>query len=102
LPEIAPVQTLAHYLQEVQPGMPAAGAALRVLLSPQAAPGLPTVLAQLDAGAPVILLSGPEGGLSATEQQAAQAAGYAPASLGARVLRADTAPLAALARIVLA
>lgn len=45
----------------------------------------------------VQLLSGPEGGLSPGEEAAARAAGLQPVSLGARVLRADTAPLAALA-----
>lgn len=53
-------------------------------------------LAALDAG-PVLLLSGPEGGLAPAEEQAARAAGFAPVSLGSRTLRADTAPLAALA-----
>ena len=44
-----------------------------------------------------ILLSGPEGGLSPKEEVAARAAGFIPVSLGQRVLRAETAPLAALA-----
>jgi 16S rRNA (uracil1498-N3)-methyltransferase len=44
----------------------------------------------------LIFLSGPEGGLSPAEAAAAQAAGFAPVSLGPRVLRAETAPLAAL------
>jgi len=43
-----------------------------------------------------VFLSGPEGGLSATEEQAALDAGWTAITLGARVLRADTAPLAAL------
>ena len=42
------------------------------------------------------LLSGPEGGLSANEERLALAAGFAPVSLGPRVLRAETAPLAVL------
>ena len=46
---------------------------------------------------PVLVLSGPEGGLSLAELAAARAAGFLPVSLGARVLRADTAPLALLA-----
>jgi 16S rRNA (uracil1498-N3)-methyltransferase len=45
----------------------------------------------------LLVLSGPEGGFAAEELAAAVAAGFAPASLGARVLRADTAPLAVLA-----
>jgi 16S rRNA (uracil1498-N3)-methyltransferase len=41
-------------------------------------------------------LGGPEGGLSPAEEAAAIASGYAPVGLGARVLRSETAPLAAL------
>ncbi|MES3002836.1 MAG: 16S rRNA (uracil(1498)-N(3))-methyltransferase [Pseudomonadota bacterium] len=47
----------------------------------------------------VVFLSGPEGGLSPQEEEAARAAGFAPVSLGARVLRAETAALAALAAL---
>jgi 16S rRNA (uracil1498-N3)-methyltransferase len=46
---------------------------------------------------PVLVLSGPEGGLSPAELAAARAAGFLPVTLGTRVLRADTAPLALLA-----
>jgi 16S rRNA (uracil1498-N3)-methyltransferase len=42
-------------------------------------------------------LSGPEGGLSTAEEDAALAIGFQPVSLGNRVLRAETAGLAALA-----
>jgi 16S rRNA (uracil1498-N3)-methyltransferase len=51
-------------------------------------------------GGPLTLLSGPEGGLAAAEEQAAQAAGFLPVSLGPRILRAETAPLAALAGLL--
>ena len=44
-----------------------------------------------------VFLSGPEGGLAPHEEQMAVAAGFERLSLGSRVLRADTAPLAALA-----
>ncbi len=47
----------------------------------------------------VLCLSGPEGGLAPSEEDAAVAAGFSPLSLGPRVLRADTAPLALLAHI---
>jgi len=43
------------------------------------------------------VLSGPEGGLSAAEERDAIARGFAPLTLGPRVLRAETAALAALA-----
>jgi len=45
---------------------------------------------------PVLFLSGPEGGLSAQEDAQARAAGFIPVTLGSRVLRAETAALAAL------
>ena len=52
------------------------------------------VLGKADA---LITLSGPEGGLSPAEQAAAASRGFVPVGLGARVLRAETAPLALLA-----
>jgi 16S rRNA (uracil1498-N3)-methyltransferase len=44
----------------------------------------------------IVFLSGPEGGLSPAEEQAALNQGWQAVSLGHRVLRADTAPIAAL------
>ena len=44
----------------------------------------------------VVLLSGPEGGLSREEETQAVERGFLPVRLGARVLRAETAPLAVL------
>ncbi len=46
-------------------------------------------------------LSGPEGGLSLVEEDAAVVKGFLPVSLGNRVLRAETAGLAALAALTL-
>lgn len=54
-------------------------------------------LAQMTGDAAVTVLSGPEGGLSPAEEACALAAGFVPVSLGPRVLRAETAPLAVLA-----
>ena len=45
----------------------------------------------------LLVLSGPEGGLTPGEIAAARSVGFDAISLGARVLRADTAPLAVLA-----
>jgi 16S rRNA (uracil1498-N3)-methyltransferase len=59
-------------------------------------PGTQALAASLPPAAPLQFLSGPEGGLSAAEEDAALAAGFLPATLGPRVLRAETAPLAAL------
>lgn len=50
--------------------------------------------------ADVLFLSGPEGGLSPAEEDAARAARFTPVTLGARVLRAETAALAALAALL--
>ena len=44
----------------------------------------------------IAFLCGPEGGLSATEEAQAAAAGFTPVSLGERTLRSETAALAAL------
>jgi 16S rRNA (uracil1498-N3)-methyltransferase len=49
----------------------------------------------------VITLSGPEGGFTTDEEELAALRGFAAMSLGARVLRADTAPLAVLAALSL-
>ena len=49
-----------------------------------------------------VLLNGPEGGLTDAEDAAARAKGCAAVSLGARVLRAETAALGALALLTLA
>ncbi|TVP68996.1 MAG: 16S rRNA (uracil(1498)-N(3))-methyltransferase [Leptolyngbya sp. LCM1.Bin17] len=48
---------------------------------------------------PITLAVGPEGGWTAAEIDAAIAVGFQPVSLGSRILRAVTAPLAALALI---
>ncbi|MCP4468377.1 MAG: 16S rRNA (uracil(1498)-N(3))-methyltransferase [Halieaceae bacterium] len=50
-----------------------------------------------DVPSTIALLIGPEGGLSATEIEQAENNGYAALSLGPRVLRTETAPLAAIA-----
>lgn len=47
----------------------------------------------------IIVLSGPEGGLSPAEEAQAIAAGFLPVSLGNRVLRAETAPVAVLSAV---
>ena len=95
VPPVHAVQTVPAWLATPLP-------AQRLLLSLQ--PGslpLTQQLARLAPG-PVLFLSGPEGGLSAVEEQAARAAGFLPVSLGSRTLRAETAPLAALAALTLA
>ena len=83
---------LARQAAEAAPG-------LRGLLSFAAAarPLRALLGAAADGALPVTLLSGPEGGLSEAEQALAEAQGFRPITLGARILRADTAPLAALA-----
>lgn len=45
---------------------------------------------------PVTLLSGPEGGLTEEEVRAATRQGFTPMTLGPRILRTETAPLAAI------
>ena len=104
VPHIHPLASLAQ-AQALAPASAAAVATgvapLRLVLS--LAPGsvpLRSVLAQAAPEAALQFLSGPEGGLSAQEEQQALAQGFVPVSLGPRVLRAETAPLAALAALL--
>jgi 16S rRNA (uracil1498-N3)-methyltransferase len=69
--------------------------AKRWVLTPGAAP----LAARARPEGPVELLAGPEGGLSEREQDLALSQGCEPVALGPRVLRTETAPLAALAAI---
>ena len=47
----------------------------------------------------LIILVGPEGGFSNKEVELAKTAGFVPVTLGARILRTETAPMAILAMI---
>ena len=97
LPTVHAPQAMRAFLRD------AAGASsARWLLSLDAeALPLRAALCDLPSAQPVIVLSGPEGGLSPDEEAAARAAGFVPVSLGHRVLRAETAPLAALSALTL-
>ena len=94
VPAVHPVRAVADWLTTSLP-------AQRLLLSLQPDSIPLAQQAATQASIPVVFLSGPEGGLSPAEEQAARAAGFAPVSLGARTLRAETAPLAALAALTL-
>ncbi|MDH3490961.1 MAG: 16S rRNA (uracil(1498)-N(3))-methyltransferase [Gammaproteobacteria bacterium] len=61
-------------------------------------PGATTLLARIHAPeTKVCVLIGPEGGFSDVEYEGADVAGFQPVSLGPRVLRTETAAIAALA-----
>ncbi|HET7524691.1 MAG TPA: 16S rRNA (uracil(1498)-N(3))-methyltransferase [Burkholderiaceae bacterium] len=93
VPEIAEPMRLSDWLAQL--GTPVDA---RWLLSTgEALPWPPAARGQRE----LLVLSGPEGGFTAVEEAAAHDAGFVAYSLGARVLRADTAPLAALAWIAL-
>jgi 16S rRNA (uracil1498-N3)-methyltransferase len=87
-------QTLAAWLAQ----HPATGE-LRLVLS--LSPGTQPLRSAVQGHPDVTLLSGPEGGLTAAEEALALAAGFVPVTLGPRVLRAETAPLAVLAALTL-
>lgn len=95
VPRVHPVRALRDWLEAPRPGH--TGLVLTL------APGAQALAAGASpaAAAPVVFLSGPEGGLAPAEEEAALACGWRPVSLGPRVLRADTAPLVALAWLVL-
>lgn len=89
LPQVETIRTFADWLEgPVPPGT------LRLVLDPGAQGGLTTVR---ERPAAIELLVGPEGGLTEDERDAARAAGCQPLRLGPRILRTETAGIAALA-----
>ncbi|MFM8796744.1 MAG: 16S rRNA (uracil(1498)-N(3))-methyltransferase [Betaproteobacteria bacterium] len=102
--QVLAVQGLEAFLADGQAPNGGGGTRWQLSLAAQALPlgqacGDSSRMSLEEVGAHICLLSGPEGGLSPGEQARAQQAGYAPVSLGPRTLRADTAPLGALAVI---
>jgi 16S rRNA (uracil1498-N3)-methyltransferase len=104
VPLVHPVLGLGAWLKgQTATAQPISAQAGALLLSLRA--GTRSLQVAIDAIAPpdgntppfaLTFLSGPEGGLSAAEEDAALAQGFAPVTLGPRVLRAETAALAAL------
>lgn len=86
LPRLSPIVTLERWLEAGPDG-------LGLVLDPRAADGVDA----LERPAAVTLLIGPEGGLADHERADAYARGYRGARLGPRILRTETAALAALA-----
>lgn len=95
LPRLLPVAGYADWLGSL--ASDAASARHVLSLAEGSRPFAEALCPAVRAGHALLFLSGPEGGLSPAEDAAARAAGLQPVSLGPRVLRADTAPLAALA-----
>lgn len=90
LPELAPPATLADWCRRRQ------AAQLGLVLDP----GAGQSLRALDHdGAEILLLSGPEGGFDERELDTARSAGFTGVRLGPRILRTETAALAALAAL---
>ena len=92
IPEVAPLVDLPQFLAQ-----PDDENDMRLIL----APGATTRLGQLPRPqGRVTLLIGPEGGFEEAEVAAAVSAAFVPVSLGPRVLRTETAGLAALAAMM--
>lgn len=87
VPEIAPVMTLDEWFDYTR------NTDVRLVLHHRSSQSL----ASLTRPDEVALLIGPEGGLTAPEIEAAEQRGFIPTTLGARVLRTETAPVAAIA-----
>ena len=88
VPKIAPVLDLRDWLNALPPNT------LKLVLAPGAAPA---AKAPKRRDEPVLLLVGPEGGFSDMELALADLSGFVALSLGPRVLRTETAGMAALA-----
>jgi 16S rRNA (uracil1498-N3)-methyltransferase len=83
---------IIHPLQALNPWLASTVAERKFVLHPRA-----DNIATGSAPASIALLVGPEGGLSESDIEAAAQAGYTALRLGPRVLRTETAPLAAIA-----
>jgi 16S rRNA (uracil1498-N3)-methyltransferase len=90
IPEVHPVSALPDWL-----GAHAAVPGQRLILSTVAE----SRLRDLSPPQELLLLAGPEGGFAPEELEIAQACGFTAVRLGPRVLRTETAALAALAAI---
>jgi 16S rRNA (uracil1498-N3)-methyltransferase len=88
VPEVHAVRSFGDWVASAEAGL---------LLSLR--PGSQPMLNAVPASGAIHFLSGPEGGLSPSEEDAAIARGYRPVTLANRVLRSETAPLAALAQL---
>jgi len=88
IPPVAPVMPLESWLGQ------GAATALRLLLSPHGETRMRD-LARPDGA--IVLLAGPEGGFTQEEEALARRSGCTPVRLGPRVLRTETAAVAALA-----
>jgi 16S rRNA (uracil1498-N3)-methyltransferase len=88
IPQVLPLIALSDYRPH--------DAAMQILLSPLARQPLSKVSLQ---GNDFVVAAGPEAGFTAEEEAALVSAGFVPASLGPRVLRTETAAVAALAAL---
>lgn len=98
--EEAARQSRRRVVPEVQGPLPLARLTWEgqlVVAHPGAEARLPDLL---DWAAPLTVLSGPEGGFSEAEIAGLLARGAVPVTLGPRILRAETAPLAMLGAVV--
>lgn len=100
LPDFGPVRDLHAYLDRRVRPEPGGGLAREgpdVLLDRRGGGRLEEALAGWAGRPPLRILLGPEGGLEQEEREACRQAGFTPACLGPRVLRFETAAVAALA-----
>lgn len=97
VPSVAPIATLREWLAAAR-----SADAARVLLSPRGTQSLTQWAVQsrerIEA-AGIVVLIGPEGGLSADEEALAEAAGFLPLTLGRRILRTESAALVAVSAL---
>ena len=93
VPPVLPVRTLGEWLAALPDAEPGE---VRSLLSFAHGAQTSATLAAGPSPRRFTVLSGPEGGLSAAEEADALRRGFAPLTLGPRVLRAETAAIAAL------
>ena len=88
IPRVASLLDFGDYVRDVKPGKP------MLLLSAQG-----RSIKELDVRGEAVIAAGPEAGFAGEEQSALERAGFVKASLGPRILRTETAALAAIAAL---
>jgi len=92
LPKIAEARKLTDFLADVE-------ADIRILGDAGGEMNIPAAIKEWSPGKRIVILIGPEGGLTDDETAAAVRAGFSPVRLGNLVLRVETAAVALLAAV---
>jgi 16S rRNA (uracil1498-N3)-methyltransferase len=91
VPDVAPYCSFEQALEQARP------AEVKIILWEKEQARLVSLIRNMPPPRSIAVMVGPEGGWAEEEVQQARAAGFSPAGLGGRILRTETAAIAACA-----